>query len=156
MLNVINPYGFDSAILPYRLDLMMWSGPDLVSGFTTTRFQSTAELGGGWVGQQSAAAADNGDYYEINFLVEAGTWTMTIIYQKNPNSPIHDFLIDGVSVGTVDTYAAGTSHNNVTSISGITLSAGHHTFKILANGKNASSGDYNLAIQNVNLTRTGA
>ena len=156
MINLINPYVFDSVILPYRFDLMVWAGPDTVSGFNATRYQSSSALGGGRFGQQSAAAADSGDYYEINFTVEAGTWTFTILYQKNPNSPIHDIIVDGSSIGTIDSYAAGTTHNNLATISGVSLISGNHTLKVLANGKNASSGDYNLAIQSITLTRTGA
>lgn len=145
------------ADLPRRIELVPWGQPKVVSGFNATRNQSSAELGGGWLAQQSAAAADDGDYYEFEVLLDAGTWALDVIYQKNPNSPIHDFILGGVSVGTIDTYAAGTSHNNVTTISGVTVATpGHYTLRVAANGKNAASGDYNLAIQFITLRRTGA
>lgn len=153
---LINPYIFDSSILPYRFDLLAWAAPSSVSGFTATRYQSSAEFAGGYLAQQSAAAADSGDYYEIEFTVAAGTWELTIFHQKNPNAPIVEFLIDGISLGTVDMYSAGTSHNNVATFSSIALSEGSHTIKVLANGKNASSGDYNFTVQSMHLTRTGA
>lgn len=156
MLNVINPYGFDSSILPYRVDIIGWSAADSVSGMTFTRVQNNAELGGGVASQASAADSDNNDYMQWNFLVESGTYRLDLIHTKWASYAIFDILIDGVSVGTVDGYNASILHNVVTSITGIVLTAGHHTVRIAANGKNASSTNYTITTQSVTLTRTGA
>ena len=156
MLNVVNPYTFDSAILPYRVDVLAWSSVDGSSGVTYTRSQSSTILGGGVAGQSNAANADDGDYMEWDVLVDAGTYRIDLFIITATDRAIHDVLIDGSSIGTTDGYSAGTVRNVVASFTGVALAAGHHTVRVAANGKNASSTDYFISPQSLTLTRTGA
>lgn len=156
MLNVINPYTFDSAILPYRVDVMAWSSADAVSGMTYLRNANNTTLGGGSAFQQNAADADSGDYMEWNVLTAAGTWRIDLFYVQGADKAVLDVLIDGTSIGTADAYAAGTSRNVVASFTGVALAAGNHVLRVAANGKNAASSDYIIQPQTLALTRTGA
>lgn len=156
MLNIVNPYTFDSAVLPYRVDVMAWSSADATSGVTFTRTQSVANLSGGAASHSNAADADNGDYMEWEFLVDAGTYRLDALIQQGVDRGIFDFAVDGSSLGTVDGYAAATTRNVLASFTGATLAAGHHTVRVTANGKNASSTDYVIALHTITLTRTGA
>lgn len=158
MLNVVNPYTFggDTSILPYRVDVLAWSSADGVSGMTYTRNQSSSNLGGGSALQASAADADDGDYMEWDVLTAAGTYRLDLVYMTAANYAVVDVLIDGSSIGTFDAYSASLTRNVVGSVTGISMTAGHHTVRVAANGKNASSTDYFITPQSVTLTRTGA
>ena len=156
MLNVINPYTFDSAILPHRVDVTAWSSVDGSGGVTYARAQNSNYLSGGAATHVTAGDADDGDWVEWDVLVDSGTYTVTMVYGSAPNRGIHDVKVDGTSLGTVDGYTAGTIRNNVASFTGVALAAGHHTIRVAINGKNASSSDYLLDVQVITLTRTGA
>ncbi len=149
------PYTFDSAILPYRVDVLAWSSVDGSGGMTYTRTQHSGFLSGGIAGQANLADGDDGDYMEWNVLVAAGTYTLTFFYYSDSQRCKSTWSIDGVDVGTVDLYGAPT-FNVVGSISGIAIGAGNHTLRARANGKNASSTDYLLGVTSITLTRTGA
>lgn len=146
----------DAVLMPYRLDWPAWGVADTVSGMTFTRTQVSSTLGGGRAEQASTADADNGDFFEYLFDVDAGTYSFTMIYDRDSNQGIVDVLIDGVSIGTIDTYLSGWAPNTVATISSVGISQGPHTLKLLINGKNASSSDYRMAISWLSLTRTGA
>ena len=156
MLNVVNPYTFDSAILPYRVDVMAWSSADAVSGMTYTRGQNSSNLSGGFAQQLDATDASDGDYMEWDVLVAAGTYRLDLVYMTAANYAVVDVLIDGSSIGTFDAYSASLTRNVVGSVTGISMTAGHHTVRVAANGKNASSTDYFITPQSATLTRTGA
>lgn len=157
MLNLINPYGFDSVILPYRVDVMAWSQASSPNA-TYNRAQSSSYFGGGVAGLLTGSDADNGDYFDIggDLVLDAGRYSVTVIYTKASQYGILDVKIDGVSIGTIDLYSAATTNNNVSTFTGVSLAAGPHSLRLAANGKNASSGDYMLAIASITLTRTGA
>jgi hypothetical protein len=80
----------------------------------------------------------------------AGDYVFTVIYTTSSVAGIVDFYMDGVSVATgLDTYTAGNVSNNIYTININGLSAGHHTFKYITNGKNASSSNYAFFIQKI-------
>lgn len=158
---LIDPYRFaaaasDTFIMPYRQDVMAWSSVDGSGGMTYTRYQTSANLGGGSAAQASTADSDDGDYYEWFVNLEAGTYTVTVIYTKFTNGAICDVLIDGTSIGTFDRYNLTANVNNVVTFAGVAVTAGNHTLRIAANGKAGSSSDYVIDVQAVTLHRTGA
>lgn len=144
------------ADLPRRIEIVPWGFPKAtVLGPGYARNQNNARLGGGW-GGGSGTSGNNGDYMEWDVLLDAGTWAVDAIYPKNTGQAIAEVLIDGVSVGTVDTYAASGSNNNVTTWTGFTVATpGYYTVRWAANGKNASSSSYGLTLQLLVLRRTG-
>lgn len=154
---VSSSFGFiDNMLYQPRQDIISWGGIVASSGLTYSRVQSSGMLSGGMASQASTADADDGDWMEWSVNLAEGVYKLSIIYSKWASYAILDILIDGVSVGTFDLYAAATAHNNVGSITGIVLSEGNHTLRIAANGKNPSSTDYYITPQSITLTRTGA
>jgi len=65
-----------------------------------------------------------------------------------------DILIDGVSVGTVDMYAASADYKARATITGVVLTAGAHTLTLQANGKHASSSAYDVYVSDILFLRT--
>lgn len=119
---------------------------------TWTRVNSSTNLGMATIYNSSAAQND-----EIvwDVWLDVGTWKIAYITQKDVNQGIATFLLDGVSVGTVDTYAAATqtnTYNEVTSISVTTAKV--YSFTMKAATKNASSSGYILGCQSLALIRT--
>jgi hypothetical protein len=159
-LMVIDPYKFavagDTFISNGLQDVMTWSSVDGSSGVTYTRSQSSTYYGGGVGGGSSLADMDDGDYQEWFVNLTAGTYTLTVVRHRTTASAIVRFSLDGTSLGTADFYGA-TAVNIVDTITGITVAAdGNYTLRAAADGKNASSTDYQVSIQALSLTRTGA
>lgn len=87
-----------------------------------------------------------------NFVCEAGNYTFDVLYMKATQTGIIDFYIDGASIATgLDTYAAGTTWNQVYTITVNGLAAGLHTFKYIVNGKNAASTAYAFFVTKVSF-----
>jgi len=102
-----------------------------------------------------SASADNDriDYAEV--YLPSGTYTFHLICRNNTNAGKVDLLIDDVSKGTIDMYAISNSQFNDETITSIAIATGG-TFKISLkiNGKNASSSDYHIHIQNMFFEKT--
>lgn len=81
-----------------------------------------------------------------------GTYTLRIFALKNTNKGIATFLIDGVSVGTVD--MNGTlAYNTLFSITSIAIVAGQHTVSMKLATKTGSQ--YQIAFNSMAFWRTG-
>lgn len=154
---LINPYRFDTIIMPYRHEGPAWATYDAESGFNYTRAQSSTFLGGGVARQGTDATADNGDSVSWFVNLAAGTYTLTVIDQRNINRAIHEYFLDSTSLGTSDRYNATNDSNAVVEITGIVVAAdGNYTFKMAANSKHASSTEYYVQASWWCWTRTGA
>lgn len=93
---------------------------------------------------------------DYSVLLEAGTYTLTVVYYKDGNLAIMDAQLDGVSIGTQDAYGVS-SFNNVWSLTGITVAtSGVKTLRFIGSTKNASSSAYVVGIQYWCLQRTDA
>ena len=89
--------------------------------------------------------AADGDTFTNSFFAEAGTYTLSALGVRDPNSCKVDWYIDGtVTVSGQDWYNAGVGNDFVQTASVTVTGDGYHTFKGVVNGKNASSGGYNL------------
>ena len=147
----------DTFIMGYRQDVLGWSSADAVSGMTFTRTQASGNLGGGSAGQNGAADAEDGDYWDVFVNLASGTYTFTLIHLKGTALGVCELLLDGTSLGTIDCYNASNTDDNVSAITGVAVAAdGNYTLRIKVNGKHASSSDYLLGVQAVTMTRTGA
>ena len=153
---VVAPYivaGGDTFTMPYRQDVMAWSSTDAATP-TMARFQSSACLGGGIAWQGSAANANNGDYFDWYVSLAAGTYTLTVVWNRTNSSGKGDWKLDGTLIGTID-YNGTDSTNNVTTFTGVTVAAdGNYTLRVIINGTNGT--DYLMTTQAVTLHRTGA
>lgn len=147
----------DTIIMPYYEHHPTWSSIDASSGVTYTRYQSNLRLGGGLGGHSSLADADDGDYISFYVCLAAGTYTLTVLYDKDNLRGIMEASLDGSVIGTYDAYTAGTTFNAVASFTSVAVATdGVYTFKLALNGKNASSTDYAWAADWFSFTRTGA
>lgn len=87
--------------------------------------------------------------------MDVGTWKIAYVYQTSAGYGIATFLIDGVSVGTIDQYAAAGTTNNYGEVASISVTtAGLKTFTIRAASKHASSTGYFLPMNSVALIKT--
>jgi hypothetical protein len=81
--------------------------------------------------------------------IPAGTYSLSFIYRTNPTRAQHNVTIDGTQVGTtiVDQYAAGNAiYPPAVAIGSVTFgTAGTHTIRLTATGKNAASTDYQIS-----------
>jgi len=125
---------------PAHIDIVGWGNVKAAST-SLNRVQSASFLTGG-SGQVTGSALNN--YYTWDVPLIAGTWTITVIYDKDTNGPITTASLDGVDLSpTVDAYAASSSYNNVVQWTGISVATGGiKEFKLRADSKNASSSGY--------------
>lgn len=95
------------------------------------------------------------DAFSFFCYLGVGTYTIRMTYTKTSDAAIATIAIDGVTAGTIDTYAAGSSNNNVSEISSVSISSSSlKTVSISALTKNGASSDYWLRINSIEFIRT--
>lgn len=130
------------------VELAFW---DSIVG-TWTFGEDSSSYTGGRIRNTSVANADKVSY---KVFLAKGTYSISLISIKSTGNPIIDILIDGVSQGTVDTYAAAGVYNQKDTITGVTIAtAGIKIITLLVNGKNAASSGYSAYLQALSLWRT--
>jgi hypothetical protein len=104
------------------------------------------------------ASGQDGDAVELDILVpSAGVYTLFMNAAKNVDAPIVKLYMDGVQIGVVGGYdlrAGALAPVNIISVAALALTAGKHTFKIAADGKNALATAYIIRLQAVEFVRT--
>jgi len=109
----------------------------------------------------NSSGAQN-DHMDFETYLAAGTYTFTLIHSKGSNRGIYTVYIDDdtgtpgtTSVGTIDGYNAGTTFNNVDTITSISNTiGGNKRIRIRMNTKNASSSSYYATFSEIGLRRT--
>lgn len=104
----------------------------------------------------ASANASNGDY-EIGYIpLFKGTYTWMMSYAKATSAGKHDLYVDGVKVTSTpfDMYGSSAFNQLWTQASIDVGYNGVHEFKIVANGKNASSSDYIIQGSDISIYRT--
>lgn len=101
---------------------------------------------------ESSGAQNDERYWNVG--VTGGTWDFTLMHFKGANRGIYDVQIDGVSIGTIDGYAAGATRNVISSITGVSITAGKRKIALKMTSKNASSSSYFGTVQHIQLRRT--
>lgn len=97
------------------------------------------------------------NYLEWSVVLTAGTYTLVTVYAKNSDAGIATIAVNGSNLATtVDGYAATFTRNNLSTITGLTITAGTNTIRYTAATKNASSSNYTWYYHGFALTRTGA
>lgn len=96
------------------------------------------------------------DEFTLDWIGQAGTYTMRVPFLRYHNRGICTFYVDGTTVGSIDGYATGAvaAWEEFTGIS--VIGDGAHTIRVLVTGKNASSSSYVTTISNIGLLRTGS
>lgn len=102
-----------------------------------------------------STSTNNGDQLNYKAFLQAGTYIFDLVCTTSTDQGILEILIDGVSVGTIDTYAGVTVWIEKKSITGISVSqAGLKTISLKLNGKNALSSSYGMRISSFALRRS--
>ena len=120
---------------------------------------------GTWLWQINNNAENNGRIYNsthadgdeivYSMFLDAGTYTLIVIYASGPNGGIIDFYVDNVVVKSVDTWTGAATQNNRSVTTSIVISdAGLKTLKFKVNGKNAASGNHYVMLQAFCFFRT--
>lgn len=104
----------------------------------------------GWVNISDGAQNDS---ISFDFACGAGTYEIDLYHLPFQNRGIYSVQIDGVTVGTVDGYAASLSPARG-SITGVALTAGTHVITLLMATKNVSSSGFLGMVERLLLTRT--
>lgn len=99
---------------------------------------STSEFGR----YASISSPAQNDIYEISFLLKAGSYSVTLLYDKGTTRGIATVYFDDAIIGTIDAYASSTAAVNRSSFSVSVASSGVHTIKLKMLTKNASSTGY--------------
>jgi Malectin domain/Chitobiase/beta-hexosaminidase C-terminal domain/Fibronectin type III domain/DUF5010 C-terminal domain len=131
------------------------------SGPITLQASNLAPTGSGQAISTTAdATAPGGTYVKITSTavgqwiqfttpsIPAGTYSLSMIYRTAPTRAQHNVTIDGTQVGTtiVDQYAATSSYPPAVTIGSVTFgTAGTHTIRLTATGKNAASTSYQIS-----------
>lgn len=136
--------------LPYMAHIKPSDVPYASSG-TWTLAASSGSLGG----MQLQATTQNA-YREYSVAVAAGTYRLTVIYERGTNRGIQTWTLDGATIATIDGYHASGTDDIVSQTSSIAITAGNHLLRVTVADKNASSSGYTCTLQHISLLRTGA
>lgn len=148
----IDALSSDDLGLPWRHDVGVFTPAALETG-TWGFLPSASAINNGVKFNTSTAQNDETGW---DLILAAGTWRLDGLFLKNNNYAIATVLLDGVSVGTFDGYAASSSYNNVVAITGITVAlSGKHRISLKAATRNASNttGWY-IALSALSMRRT--
>lgn len=85
----------------------------------------------------------NGDSVGAYVNLEAGTYKFSVWYQKYSDRGILDFTLGSIVIGSLDTYAAALTRDQLAVFTGIIVpSSGNYLLKYIVNGKNAASSGF--------------
>jgi hypothetical protein len=93
----------------------------------------------------TAANAANGDWFEWDFWLQAGTYTVRFLGTTQTFNGKLDWYLDNVSIVTGQEWYANPSAYKQYSVASVTVSGnGYHKLRAVVNGKHASSTDYGM------------
>lgn len=120
---------------------------------TWVNFQSSTVAGG--VGFLNGSAAQNDSITFTVPMQQGGVYDICIVGSTGNNQGIATVTIDGATVGTIDTYSAGSVLNVHNEVSGVTVdSTGIKELKLTMATKNPSSSAYIIGLSAISVTRT--
>lgn len=137
-------------LLPRRVSFTAVAPPSASSGHDTLIYTSGA------IFLAYRQSNTQNAYIEYEILLDSGTYSLQLLHEGHTISAIVSLTLDGVSIGSVDFYRSSYSPNALSTITGIAVTAGHHTLRLTTATKNASSSAYYMRLQHVGLVRTGA
>lgn len=136
--------------MPWSIELSPFTKPATQTTWSSLIAFST-QLYGGWL--QSGTTQGSQIGWDINLA--AGTWTISLLALKASDAGIITIALDGVSVGTLDLYAASNSANQVLNLSGVAVAnSGNKRLTLTLSTKNGASSAYAGYLSWVSLRRT--
>jgi hypothetical protein len=139
-------------VFPERQLLFHQNNEPLVGNAIVFSAIASTQYGGIW--RQSTSAIDN-EFLSKLFL-RAGTYSITVVGQKNTICGKLHLFIDASEKATQDWYAASASMAAVTSTGIVITGSGQHLFGGRISDKNASSSAYDMRLCTFYFIRTGA
>lgn len=142
-------WGDHNALMPWSVSISPAEGLTGETGVWTC----TVRIGFGGADYASDGVQNREIYWDL--LLSAGTWKFGFTYLTHSDHGIFDVQLDGSSIGTVDSYSAGSVANVYSEITGISVAtAGKKRLKLVISTKNASSSSYLGRIQHLAMVRT--
>lgn len=92
-----------------------------------------------------ASGLQNDSFYQ-DFIITAGTYTLSVLGQQNTNTGVQTWYIDGVSQGTMDWYRASALNTVLTLSVTIPSSPTTHRISSVVTTKNGSATAFNIFI----------
>ena len=135
--------------------IALWGSPKTSVGVWAADFTTLAPF--------SLSSSAQNDSISFDFICTGGQYTLNFLHLIGPNRGIYTIAIDGVTVGTVDGYAADfnyvTTANipapSMTTLTGLVLSSGTHVLKFTMAAKNVASSAYYGCVSSAVFTKTG-
>lgn len=103
----------------------------------------------------NSGGVDLDEYKWSSIYLAAGTYKLTFVTILSADRGIIEFLHGITSLGTYDTYSAGTTFNAVVTITFTLLAATTGDLRFRNNGKNTSSTGYYAEFSKMTLEKTG-
>lgn len=131
------------------------SRPGIIgSAGTWATVSAPATAGILWGGQLIAPTTVN-SHGDFMVLLEKGTYNITITRATAANYGIVTWMLDGITLGTVDGYNASTVYNGTTTYSSVNVPiSGWHLLEGIILSKNASSSNFSAGLQHIRFNRT--
>jgi len=125
----------------------MWHAESVATvGLAITMQVSSSQPYNGYASPVFDPAAD-GDVFTNSCVLAAGTYEFNALCVTEGSSGKVDFTLNGVAMGTIDFYQAGTNYNQVKTLSSIVVATGgRQVLTGTTNGKNGSSGWYRMYV----------
>ena len=136
---------------------------NLLTSDPTTIVQGTwaRQVNAGYLFQgtyDNTAFTANADAIEIDcYIPSAGVWNLNLNLPHMPDAAIVKLFMDTVQIGLAqgyDGYAAGLDPYAIVTVEGLALTAGKHTLRIKADGKNGLSASFVVRLQAIEFVRT--
>ena len=103
------------------------------------------------VSAKSSANSLQGDIYQYQFEMKAGTFTLEWLGQNRNYCGIASVYIDGTLQGTFDSFSSTSTVNNLFTVPVTLLTSGEHTLEFRMLTKNASSTAYGLRTTRIRI-----
>lgn len=100
------------------------------------------------------STSNQNDEVDWKIAFNAGTYTFRMAFRSLAGGGKAHILVDGVDVGSIDTYAAVSTYNNLGAITGATITTGVKTLSIKISDKNILSSSYGLQFATLMIERT--
>lgn len=104
--------------------------------------------------QNNATHANNDEVHFGSLTLNAGTYKISVAYVKANDAGIIEILLGTTSLGTIDSYAAGTSFNQATTLTYSPTARVSGNLRLKVTNKNASSSNYYLYVSRIEIIRT--
>lgn len=112
-----------------------------------------SQIYGGTLSRGQGGAQGETLTYKVDLI--AGTYTCRVFYYKNGGGGQHSIALGGVSVGTLDCYAASPTYDQLGTFTGVVLaSGGIKDLVITCTGKDGAASSYQFNCSLIALWRT--